>query len=77
MGYFKNIFTKKYWISSAKHFTNTKSITLMSILMALLIILEGLSNFAPIIIFNRHISIAFIAWAVFALLFGPVPTTLV
>lgn len=71
------IFTKQYWLDSLRNFKKVKSIALMSILMAACIVVGGLCSVFPIKLFNRTMSLIFIFWPIFAILFGPVPTTII
>ena len=71
------IFSKQYWLDSLSNFKKVKSIALMSILMAACVTVGGLCSIFPIKLFDRTMSLIFIFWPIFAILFGPVPTTII
>lgn len=68
------IFTKKFWLDSLNNFKSVKSIALMGVLLAMLIVLSGLSNVIYIKIFDRKLSFAFLMWPIIGCLFGPIPS---
>ncbi|HHU55071.1 MAG TPA: folate family ECF transporter S component [Acholeplasmataceae bacterium] len=68
---FKTPFTKLYWHLASKELKKTRSIILVSILIALSIVFETFGKMFPFKPFGRDIYLSFIPLSLIGMLFGP------